>query len=195
MSEYDASPYPSYPGDSSAPMPPTAGPYGAAPIQPSSQYASWIKRVAASLIDGLLSFAVGIIPLVVGIVLIATSVSTAVDVDDATGYTTSGEVNNSGALALGIIIVVIGVLLVFAFGIWNTVFRQGRTGQTIGKKALDIRVVRLDNGQTMGTGTAFLRWIMAYLLGNLCFVDYLWPLWDERKQTWHDKVVGTVVID
>lgn len=193
MSEYDATPppYPSYPGDSAAPMPPAAAPYGAPPIQPAGQYASWIKRVAASLIDGLLTFAIMVIPLGIGVALLVTSLSTTTDLD---GYTTT-EVTNSGALAVGIIIMVVGFLLAFAFGIWNTVFRQGRTGQTIGKKALNIRVVRLDNGQFMGTGTAFLRWIMAYLLGNLCFLDYLWPLWDDRKQTWHDKVVGTVVID
>ncbi len=193
MSEHDATPppYPSYPGDSVTRMPPPGPPRGVAPLQPSSQYAGWIKRVAASVIDGLLTVLVGIVPLAIGLALIVTSISTRSGADGST----TAEVSNAGALALGIISTVVGGLLAFAFGIWNTVFRQGRTGQTIGKKSLNIWVVRLDNGQFMGLGAAFLRWIMASLLGNLCFLNYLWPLWDERKQTWHDKVVGTVVID
>jgi uncharacterized RDD family membrane protein YckC len=30
--------------------------------------------------------------------------------------------------------------------------------------------------------------------GNFCFLGYLWMLWDDKNQTWHDKVVNSVVI-
>ncbi|MEY4173609.1 MAG: hypothetical protein RI900_774, partial [Actinomycetota bacterium] len=29
----------------------------------------------------------------------------------------------------------------------------------------------------------------------LFYLGYLWMLWDGEKQTWHDKVVGSIVID
>ena len=36
------------------------------------------------------------------------------------------------------------------------------------------------------------------LLMGLCFIvtilDYLWPLWDDRNQALHDKIVNTLVI-
>jgi hypothetical protein len=28
----------------------------------------------------------------------------------------------------------------------------------------------------------------------VCLLGYLWALWDERKQTWHDKVVNSIVV-
>jgi uncharacterized RDD family membrane protein YckC len=31
-------------------------------------------------------------------------------------------------------------------------------------------------------------------LGILALVDYLWPLWDAKRQTVHDKIVRTVVL-
>ncbi|MDQ3156744.1 MAG: hypothetical protein M3Q98_08470 [Actinomycetota bacterium] len=30
--------------------------------------------------------------------------------------------------------------------------------------------------------------------GSVQLLDVLWPLWDDRKQCRHDKVVGSVVI-
>jgi len=94
---------------------------------------------------------------------------------------------------LGITVMILGYVLLFAFVIWNSVFRQGRTGQSLGKKVLGIQVVKLDTGQFLGVGTAFLRWLMATILGGLCLLNYLWPLWDAKKQTWHDMIVGSVV--
>ena len=40
---------------------------------------------------------------------------------------------------------------------------------------------------------AFVRWLVSSIIGGICFIDYLWPLVDDKKQTWHDKIVGSVV--
>jgi uncharacterized RDD family membrane protein YckC len=76
-------------------------------------------------------------------------------------------------------------------------------GQTIGKKALEIRVVRED-GQAMTPWFAFYREIlvMALLFGYLAiftlyiatFLNYLWPLWDQKHQALHDKIVHSRVV-
>ena len=50
---------------------------------------------------------------------------------------------------------------------------------------------------SVGYGKAFLRSLVALLLGYTVIVgilDVLWPLWDKKNQTLHDKAVGTVVL-
>lgn len=68
-------------------------------------------------------------------------------------------------------------------------------GQTLGKKALKIRVCKVEDGQVPGYVKAFLRELVGKMVSSLVFgLGYLWPLWDSRKQAWHDKIAGTVVV-
>lgn len=91
------------------------------------------------------------------------------------------------AVAILIYIVAIG------FGIWN-LLRQGKTGQTLGKKQCGIYVVREADGQYTGGGMAIVRAIAHIVDGIPCYIGYLWPLWDAKKQTFADKIMGTVVV-
>ena len=43
-------------------------------------------------------------------------------------------------------------------------------------------------------GTLLLAHVGLSFLGPLGIIDLLWPLWDERRQTLHDKAVGCYVI-
>ena len=74
-------------------------------------------------------------------------------------------------------------------------------GQTLGKMAMRIRVVRAEDGEVPGWGKAIGRWILPGLLslipvvgGLLVLIVYLSLLWDDRRQGWHDKMGTTVVI-
>ncbi len=88
----------------------------------------------------------------------------------------------------------LGSLLFAAFLIWNSGYRQGRTGQSLGRRAQGTRLVGATTGQPIGFGRAVVR-LVAHLLDLLPFgVGYLWPLWDERRQTFADKVCGTLVV-
>ncbi len=69
----------------------------------------------------------------------------------------------------------------------------GPSGQSIGKKVLDIRVVRYDDGGPLGWSTALLRHLCSYLSAIPCGLGYFWMLWDPEKMTWHDKLSHTVV--
>lgn len=69
---------------------------------------------------------------------------------------------------------------------------HGVAGQTPGKMLFRIRVVRLD-GVPMTPGIAFLRWA-GYHLSSIFLLGFLWVAVDPRKQGWHDKIAGTVVI-
>ena len=75
------------------------------------------------------------------------------------------------------------------------VLEGGPTGQTLGKKACNIRVVDADTGQPgIGPGRAIGRYFARWLSAIVLLLGYLWMLWDDRKQTWHDKLVSTVVV-
>lgn len=92
-----------------------------------------------------------------------------------------------GAIALG----VIGYLIVaFIY-----VRALGRTGQTWGRKIVGIKVVGTSTGQPIGFGRALGRSLFAgFISGQVCYLGYLWMLWDSKKQTWHDKVVSSTVV-
>jgi uncharacterized RDD family membrane protein YckC len=69
-------------------------------------------------------------------------------------------------------------------------------GQTLGKRLLKIRVQHAQ-GSTLDYGPAFGRYAMTFVFGIFTIpliLDYLFPLWDSRKQSLHDKVVGSVVV-
>ena len=96
--------------------------------------------------------------------------------------------------ALGVILALAGLLVVL-LGYW-VYLEGGETGQTLGKRAVGIRV-RSEHGGVAGYGKAFARNIVARVIGLfpiIGLVDVLWPLWDNRKQCLHDKAGGTIVV-
>jgi uncharacterized RDD family membrane protein YckC len=87
-----------------------------------------------------------------------------------------------------------GAVVFVLFLLWNSGYRQGRTGQSLGRRAQGTRLVGAATGRPIGVGRAVVR-LVAHLLDLLPFgVGYLWPLWDEQRQTFADKVCSTVVV-
>lgn len=137
-------------------------------------YAEWIKRVGAYLID----IAVLIPAYVVMLV--------------ATPFMGS---DNGALAAIGFVVYLVGLVGVIGLAVWNIVLRQGRTGWSIGKQVLGIRLIAEKTGEPLGPGLTFVR-ALAHILDQLpCYLGYLWPLWDAKKQTFADKIMGTVVIE
>jgi uncharacterized RDD family membrane protein YckC len=81
-----------------------------------------------------------------------------------------------------------------AQGTYFTLLEGGPKGQTLGKMALGIRVIDLARGGPLGYGRGFIRWIGRFLSALVILLGYLWMLWDREKQTWHDKLAGSVVV-
>jgi hypothetical protein len=48
--------------------------------------------------------------------------------------------------------------------------------------------------QPIGGGMCFLRSILHIVDTIPCYLGYLWPIWDGRKQTFSDKIMSTYVI-
>ena len=157
----------------------------------SANLAGWGERAGATLLDLLLyiavSFAFGFM---IGVVL-GVSLGAA-DADDSS-----------------INIAANGVGAVVGFAVYATytgllMTRSGeRNGQTLGKQALGIRVVRAD-GQPLTLGTVAVRhWVMKYVvflyvailtLYIATLLNYLWPLWDRENRALHDMVASTRVV-
>lgn len=152
--------------------------------QRTGRYASWGSRVVAYLIDG----AIAAIPsLIAVIVLVAATGGLSVDPD--TGDLT-GDASNAALIFLAILL----YLGTFVFAIWNQGWRQGTTGQSIGKGIMKISVIT-DDGRFMGGGLGIGRMLLNGILGGACLLNYLWPLWDEKSQTWTDKILNTIVVE
>lgn len=157
------------PGQASAP-PPYGAPAGYA--QPgwdapaTGNYASWLQRVGGYLLDILV-----LVPFYI-VALIGVGIG-----------------GGGGAL-----LAVIGYLGAVVFGFWNTIFRQGKTGKSLGKEWIGISLIRESDGQPIGAGMTFVRGL-AHILDALPFyIGFLWPLWDKKRQTFADKIVGSVVV-
>jgi len=71
---------------------------------------------------------------------------------------------------------------------------EGRTGQTVGKRALGVKVLDARTGTPIGVGRAIGRYFAKFLSAIPCGLGYFWMLWDPNQQTWHDKIVGSCVV-
>ncbi|GAB2742555.1 RDD family protein [Kitasatospora kifunensis] len=82
-------------------------------------------------------------------------------------------------------------LLLLAYDRW---YLAGRTGQSWGKRLMDLRLLRLEGTGPVGVPRALLR-DLAHLLDSIpCFLGWFWPLWDRRRQTFADKLAATAVL-
>jgi uncharacterized RDD family membrane protein YckC len=83
---------------------------------------------------------------------------------------------------------------VWGIGMWIWFSVQvGTTGSSPGMRTVGLKCVSKSTGQTIGNGTAILRWILHIVDSILCFLGWFWPLWDSQRQTLSDKIVGTLV--
>lgn len=85
-------------------------------------------------------------------------------------------------------------ILAIVVGVSYPVLFIGLRGQTPGKMALGIKVVK-PGRQAPGMGTAILREVLGKFLSGIALgLGYAWAGWDPCKQGWHDKIAGTYVI-
>src|SRR5271155_2824211 len=148
------------------------------PLPPGATYAEWADRVVGFLIDMLLVGAGMGVLYFVTLGLFATLAGL--------GSSLAG-----GMCCMLILLFPVSTLLV---GLFNGVYLVAQRGASIGQGVMNLKVVDV-NGNLLSTGTAFIRLLARVALGFVPMVgpllDLLWPLWDDKKQTLHDKAVGS----
>src|SRR5690606_509791 len=91
--------------------------------------------------------------------------------------------------ALGLLLNLVLIVATFYFAYLN-----GATGQSPGKALTGLKVVNEKNGQVIGGGMGIVRNIAHFVDSIVCFIGWFLPLFDAKKQTIADKIVGTVVV-
>jgi uncharacterized RDD family membrane protein YckC len=104
-----------------------------------------------------------------------------------------------GALVHGLccVMLLIFPLATFGVGLYNSVYLIAQRGFSIGQGLVKIKVVD-QNGNLLTMGTAAIRLLVRVAISFvpvLPILDMLWPLWDERRQTLHDKAVNCYVVN
>jgi uncharacterized RDD family membrane protein YckC len=90
-------------------------------------------------------------------------------------------------------------------GFWDFVLQAGapalavilfwrREGATPGKLAIYARIVDARTGAAPSTGRLIARYFGYFVSMLPLFLGFVWIAIDRRKQGWHDKIAGTVVI-
>lgn len=90
----------------------------------------------------------------------------------------------------------LGMAAVYVF--YNPLLLAYNDGQTLGKKALGVRVLDKD-GTRIGFGRAFVREFLLKIVPGLIspfnLIDYLWATFRDDRRSLHDLAAGTVVVD
>jgi uncharacterized RDD family membrane protein YckC len=161
-------------------------------VLPQQAYTPWLTRFCAFLID--------VVPAM--LVLVIGSMVGELAVDCATvrpgvrrpgcGWAQSGNGGTVLVLILG------GTLalwaLTLAYLVWNLGYRQGTTGSSIGKSVMKFKVVGEKTWQPIGFGMSLVRQLVHWVDQMICYVGFLWPLWDKKRQTFADMIMSTVCV-
>jgi len=152
------------------------------PAKQRVRLASVGRRWLAIIIDGLI---VGVMTLLLaGVGGAFATIEAALLSDDATMISAAAAQFQNEVLTMN--------LLVSA--VYNVAFMTMFNGQTLGKIMLKLRVIK-KNGQRIGILDAIIRNVFGYTISGMFLLGYLWAAFDREKQTWHDKLAGTVVVD
>jgi uncharacterized RDD family membrane protein YckC len=165
--------------------PPASAP---APALPKEAYTPWLTRVFAWIIDFIPVFILEGI----GYGLLLGTRETACITD--TSQYDLGEFCATGASTLGQTSFIITWVLSIAYLIWNYGYRQGTTGSSIGKSIMKFKVVSEKTGAPIGFGLSIVRQLAHIIDGAICYIGYLFPLWDAKRQTIADKIMTTVCL-
>jgi hypothetical protein len=174
MSDYGTPPPPPPPPG----PPPAGGPRQPGPVAPwGAPLATWIQRVGGYLLDWVLYLPFYIL------VFIFMPKTVTTTINGVSSVSTSG-----GSIGL----VVLMYLIILAIFVYNRCYLGGK-GQSFGKKQVGLLLLAESTGQPIGTGKAFLRDICHILDSLACYIGWLFPLWDAKRQTFADKIMTTVV--
>lgn len=147
------------------------------------EYGSFGRRLGGYLLDYVIVAVMVIIPaVVVATIIMASAPDTAFT---AAQLQEQQDAERNAGVASSLISLVIG--LAYYVGL-------NANGGTLGKRAVGLRLEDHATGENIGIPRAFARYMVALVSGLAIALGYLWCIWDDEKQTWHDKAAGSVVV-
>ncbi len=160
---------------------------GGTPAAQFGEIAGFGIRLGGYILDVILYGLLSMVFLVPGIFLIVNDIDENCVTIDGTLFCNGEE---GGGIAAGIALMIVGVLLV----VFIYIMQVAKSGQTWGRKIVGIKVIKEQDGTPPGWGKALGRSLFAaFISAQIFYIGYLWMLWDDKKQTLHDKVAGTHV--
>lgn len=185
-----STPPPAYPAGGSVPaglawQPPPQRPGG-----PSGPRAGFFPRLGARLIDGIV---LGIPAAVLFFLAFSIGGTEVVVCEDPFNDGAVGLCRQPTSTAVGLAFLA-GLATLVGFIFYEALLTGGKSGQTLGKRAMGIRVIDYATGGPIGTGRAIGRYLVSIISGIPFYLGYFWSLWDDEKQTWHDKAANCVVV-
>jgi uncharacterized RDD family membrane protein YckC len=184
--------YPAYPGQQLG-YPAQPG-WPQAEVGPNGEpLAEQFSRLGARVIDGLILGGITMIIFVPLFVVIVVATTSEIEVAP------DGTVTGGGPSFALMLLVYLGmfVFIIAAQFLYEVQFAK-RTGQTIGKRMLKIRVVPTAPHQPITAGHLAKRWLVTGpggMIPGLGLINALWCLWDKPyRQCLHDKFADTVVV-
>ncbi len=98
---------------------------------------------------------------------------------------------NNQTVVLAISLLSWVIMLIVYIGYF--IYFYGTSGQTLGKKMLNIKVVSTD-GTPLTYKKGLLR-VIGYIIASIpIYIGFIWMLFDENKQNWEDKIANTYVV-
>ena len=186
-------------GGAYPPPPPASGgfapppPVGVGTAASPDQYTPWLTRVLAFLIDYV---PVALLSAIGAVFLVTMQKVETVCITDDSEFNL-GEfcaTGNNGPSELAWALFSVCALIALAYGIWNYGLREGTTGSTVGKAIMKFKVVSEATGQPIGFGMSIVRQLAHAIDGAICYIGYLFPLWDAKRQTIADKLIKTICV-
>ena len=146
-----------------------------------SDHANWSRRVRARLIDQAPTY-VGLIIFMAGYLVWVVELAQS-----------GGSTPRFGGAAVAMIIGLSVMLASLAWVAYNRWMIAGKTGQSLGKRRTKIGLIGEETNAQIGAKNAFIR-DLVHILDALTVVGYLWPRWDDTRQTFADKIMKTIVV-
>ncbi len=160
------------------PPPPAAPAYAAVSPSAARGYGGFWIRFVAYIIDAVITGAVtfGLIK-ALGVITV---------------YCPAGVTDASNPLCTGTTIsplfyVLIAIPVVYSIVLWAF-------GGTVGQRVLGLRVVDASTGGNLGIGKSILRYVGFIISTIPVYIGLIWVGFDSRKQGWHDKIAGSLVV-
>jgi len=156
-----------------------------APSPAGPELAQYGLRLGGWLIDWVILLVIGVVVSVLTHSFHYTHISNNVD----------GFSSNDRSFRWGMPGVLLSALIIIAYG---TLMCGSSRAQTVGMMVTGTKAVKLSTGAPIGYPAALGRAVFEWLLAAIFFLpwvlDMLFPLWDSKNQTLHDKVSGTIVV-